>query len=302
MAGFAEPGIGAAGWLYAADSRDLRCGRIVPIVRHGVRLVVWRDGQGRAACAIARCPHWGADLAGGRVQNGRLTCPLHGWSFAADGSCAEGRSAHVLSTVESGGQVFVWWGQSAPLFPLPGPELPAVHRSQRVRPCRVLDAHPHLVTSNGFDLAHWRPVHDLEASVVQPLTAIGEWGLRMTVRLAGGAGRWLPGPAPELTITTWGATLCTISTHGWWGRSWTMLANVEEAPGCYRAAQQITVDARWPGTGWLILLGDAVLAGLTLAQDRAALSGWQPRREALTGQPWDRYLPLVERLPTWRPD
>ena len=42
-------------------------------------------------CAIDdACPHMGASLAGGYVENGIVTCPWHGWRFrAADGTWAD---------------------------------------------------------------------------------------------------------------------------------------------------------------------------------------------------------------------
>lgn len=27
------------------------------------------------------CPHWGGPLGRGRIENGRLVCPWHGWTF-----------------------------------------------------------------------------------------------------------------------------------------------------------------------------------------------------------------------------
>jgi phenylpropionate dioxygenase-like ring-hydroxylating dioxygenase large terminal subunit len=61
--------------------------RPVSVRRLGRAIVLWRDGDGRLRAHAARCPHRGADLGLGRVVDGRLECPYHGFAFAADGRC-----------------------------------------------------------------------------------------------------------------------------------------------------------------------------------------------------------------------
>ena len=50
-------------------------------------IVLWRDGEGHARAFADQCPHRGARLSLGRVHEGRLECPYHGWQFAANGQC-----------------------------------------------------------------------------------------------------------------------------------------------------------------------------------------------------------------------
>ena len=52
-------------------------------------LVVWRDAQGTAKAFVDRCPHRGARLSLGRVNQGNLECPYHGWQFADSGQCVK---------------------------------------------------------------------------------------------------------------------------------------------------------------------------------------------------------------------
>lgn len=55
----------------------------------GVKLVVYRDGNGRVAVQSRRCPHRGGDLSRGSVHADSIACPYHGWRFASDtGSCS----------------------------------------------------------------------------------------------------------------------------------------------------------------------------------------------------------------------
>lgn len=52
----------------------------------GHAYVLFRDGEGRAAAFVDRCPHRFAPLSKGRVRpDGRLACGYHGWNFDAEG-------------------------------------------------------------------------------------------------------------------------------------------------------------------------------------------------------------------------
>jgi phenylpropionate dioxygenase-like ring-hydroxylating dioxygenase large terminal subunit len=50
-------------------------------------LALWRDAQGRPVLFADRCPHRGARLSLGRLREGLLQCPYHGWRFDASGRC-----------------------------------------------------------------------------------------------------------------------------------------------------------------------------------------------------------------------
>jgi len=45
--------------------------------------------DGTVVAARDRCPHRGAPLSAGAVEDGCLTCPYHGWRFAPDGTAVE---------------------------------------------------------------------------------------------------------------------------------------------------------------------------------------------------------------------
>ena len=55
----------------------------------GQNLVLFRDQQGRYGLVDRACPHRGADLAFGRLENGGLRCAFHGWLFDVNGKCLE---------------------------------------------------------------------------------------------------------------------------------------------------------------------------------------------------------------------
>lgn len=50
-------------------------------------LVLWRDALGQPVAMVDRCPHRGAQLSLGRVVEGTLQCPYHGWRFEPTGRC-----------------------------------------------------------------------------------------------------------------------------------------------------------------------------------------------------------------------
>ena len=55
----------------------------------GETLVLFRDKKGRVGLLEDRCPHRGASLSYGRVEERGVACPYHGWLFDAKGNCLE---------------------------------------------------------------------------------------------------------------------------------------------------------------------------------------------------------------------
>jgi phenylpropionate dioxygenase-like ring-hydroxylating dioxygenase large terminal subunit len=116
-------------WYAIARARDLRGDRPLAVRRLGRELALFRDGAGRVAALDAVCPHRGADLARGRVRDGALECPYHGFRFAAGGRCTavpcEGPDFRVPDTLaataytvrEAHGWIWLWWGQPRASLP-----------------------------------------------------------------------------------------------------------------------------------------------------------------------------------------
>ncbi|MCC6624049.1 MAG: Rieske (2Fe-2S) protein [Deltaproteobacteria bacterium] len=69
--------VGGVAALRAEAARAARAGRAMKRVIAGRELVVWADAEGLRA-APDRCPHMGARLSDGHVDEGRLVCPWHG--------------------------------------------------------------------------------------------------------------------------------------------------------------------------------------------------------------------------------
>ena len=53
----------------------------------GQKLVLWLDDSGNPNVASDRCSHRSAQLSNGKVIEGNIVCPYHGWRFNGEGTC-----------------------------------------------------------------------------------------------------------------------------------------------------------------------------------------------------------------------
>jgi len=90
-------GLGAPGgellrryWQPAALVEELSGERPLKTIRLlGEELVLFRDDAKRYGLLGRNCAHRGVDLKFGRLEDGGLRCPLHGWLYDVDGKCLE---------------------------------------------------------------------------------------------------------------------------------------------------------------------------------------------------------------------
>ena len=119
-------------WVAAGYSADFKPGGQPKRVRLlGEDLVMFRDVDGRMGLLGLRCSHRLTSLAYGRVEDGGLRCPFHGWVYDIDGRCLEQPAEPKGSTFkdrirhpsypceELGGVVFTYMGppDKRPAFP-----------------------------------------------------------------------------------------------------------------------------------------------------------------------------------------
>lgn len=118
-------------WQPAALAEELAGGRpVLPLTLMGEELVLFRDDTGRLGLVGRHCPHRGADLRYGRLEDGGLRCPFHGWLFDIEGQCLHqpaeppGSNFHAkirhtaYPCIERNGIIFAYLGPGEPP-PLP---------------------------------------------------------------------------------------------------------------------------------------------------------------------------------------
>ena len=120
------------GWYFVTSRQALLNARLIQKTWMGENIVVWCDENGRVCVAEVHCAHLGSDLgpaAGGRICDGRLVCPFHGFEYDATGQCVatpfapapKAARLRVFETTEVAGMIFAWWGIGgrAPQWHLP---------------------------------------------------------------------------------------------------------------------------------------------------------------------------------------
>jgi 5,5'-dehydrodivanillate O-demethylase len=76
-------------WHPVAAESELGLGMARRVRLLGEDLALFRDGQGRLGLIDSRCPHRGASLGYGCVEDDGLRCPYHGWQFDTAGACID---------------------------------------------------------------------------------------------------------------------------------------------------------------------------------------------------------------------
>jgi phenylpropionate dioxygenase-like ring-hydroxylating dioxygenase large terminal subunit len=108
-------------WVVVGTMRELQdIPKAVKVL--GEDLVLFRDAVGQIGLLGLQCPHRGASLEYGDIENGGLRCPYHGWLFDVRGRCLEmptepkesrfpQKVSHVAYPVrERGGLIFAYLG------------------------------------------------------------------------------------------------------------------------------------------------------------------------------------------------
>ena len=164
------------GWYFVASRKDILKEKLIQKTWMGENIIVYCDESGNICVAVGFCPHLGSDLApaaGGRVRDGRLVCPFHGYEFDATGTCVATPYAppprhtglRVYETQEILSLIFAWWGMQGrePQWRLPADSLDEDGWCDlELRTVRFAD-HPQETSENAVDLAHLRYVHGFGA-------------------------------------------------------------------------------------------------------------------------------------------
>ena len=77
-------------WVRLTDVLALEISRpLIPVSLKGKKLVLFRNDNGSLGLIGRNCPHRGADLCYGRLEDNGLRCPFHGWHFDNTGQCVD---------------------------------------------------------------------------------------------------------------------------------------------------------------------------------------------------------------------
>ena len=160
------------GWYFIASRETIEKERLFQKTWLGEEIVVWCGKDGQVCVAEGTCPHLGSSLgpeAGGRVHDGHLVCPFHGFTYDVAGRCIATpyapapKSARLMvyETREILGLVFAWSGSGgrSPQWDLPASPPTGSDWSEMELWSVRFAGHPQETTENSVDLAHLRHVH-----------------------------------------------------------------------------------------------------------------------------------------------
>lgn len=159
-------------WYVVALSRQLQANTVLARSLLGEWLAVFRGEDGQPVALRDRCMHRNSQLSCGKVYQGRLQCPYHGWVYNQEGQViavpAEGahfkpsqsRQAKRYATREQDGYVYVRLteaiGDEFEPFPMPH------YRESGWETVRVINRFRNTVTNcveNFIDIPHTVSVH-----------------------------------------------------------------------------------------------------------------------------------------------
>lgn len=72
-------------WYVVAESHEIGLNQVVSRSLMGEWLAVFRDQSGKLAALQDKCLHRTAQISRGKVTEGKLQCPYHGWTYNSDG-------------------------------------------------------------------------------------------------------------------------------------------------------------------------------------------------------------------------
>jgi phenylpropionate dioxygenase-like ring-hydroxylating dioxygenase large terminal subunit len=119
-------------WWPIALACDIKLTSPHAIVFNGKPLVAFRSGNNQAHLLNDWCPHRFAPLSKGKIINGELQCPYHGWQFNGKGVCTRvpglgnpAGSSSLVQTYRTKEEVgLLWVSESSDLshIALPNPQ------------------------------------------------------------------------------------------------------------------------------------------------------------------------------------
>lgn len=156
-------------WYPVMPLASLSADQPQPFQLLGQRIVLWLEAEGKPAAINDRCCHRSAQLSKGKVINGYVRCPYHGWSYNAEGTCVNvpqlneqsiPRTYQVSSYPCQERYGYVWVCLGEPLAEIPeiseasDPSFRLIHEFYE-----TWNAGGLRILENSFDSAHGHFVH-----------------------------------------------------------------------------------------------------------------------------------------------
>lgn len=116
-------------WYAVLDSNQLKSNKLLGVTRLNEKLVFWRDEKNQVNCIFDKCCHRGASLSRGKIENGHVQCPFHGFQYDSSGKVrlipANGRQAKVTDNYrvnsytvkEAYGFIWLWYSHDKDNIP-----------------------------------------------------------------------------------------------------------------------------------------------------------------------------------------
>jgi len=158
-------------WYVAAWSHEITHDKPFSRTLLGQPVVMWRGADGFVTALPDRCPHRGAPLSKGRIEQGQLRCMYHGMMFDAAGFCTHipgqastppGADLRCFPVAERHKWLWIWMGDPQAADPALIPDawwLDSV--DWRYRPDYMhYDVNYLLICDNLLDFSHLAFVHE----------------------------------------------------------------------------------------------------------------------------------------------
>ena len=168
---FANPHCVAHGWYWALPAAQLAPMQKKELKLFGKTLLLFRTPQGSVHAVQAYCPHMGAHLEAGHVDETGIRCGFHGWKFGIDGRCLQVpcQELETFRVAEKFGMIWIHTDASSN-DPLPDfPDLKNNAVSVRIDVVERRACHPTLILGGGVDEEHFLFVHRKTTAASGPL-------------------------------------------------------------------------------------------------------------------------------------
>ncbi|PSB03236.1 aromatic ring-hydroxylating dioxygenase subunit alpha [Merismopedia glauca] len=158
-------------WYIVAESKHLKSSTVLSRIVLGEWLAIFRGEDGKPVALRDRCMHRNSRLSGGKVSQGRLQCPYHGWVYDGNGrivavptegdnfSHLPSRCAKSYDTLEQDGYIYVRLASPTEDFP---PFAMPYYQQAGWETVRVINRFHNNVTNcaeNFIDIPHTAFVH-----------------------------------------------------------------------------------------------------------------------------------------------